>query len=152
MNRLRRAGYLKPDDLTAETLAQAADDALFSAVQNNELHVLRGLCPVQREPLYNSYFDEHTISPSSTKTRWTLFLECYIKVVDTVTPDVTVYTGLESRPLRNWSMHVTWFCGRERSRSINTPESGGRLLTMFSNDDTNPNPDPNRPSRRLTWP
>jgi len=53
MNRLRRAGYLKPDDLTAETLAQAADEALFCAVQNNELHVLRGLCPVQREPLYN---------------------------------------------------------------------------------------------------
>ena len=39
-------------DLTTETLAQAADDALFSAVQNNDLHVLRGLCPVQREPLY----------------------------------------------------------------------------------------------------
>ena len=54
MNRIRRAGYLKPDDLSAETLAKAADDALFSAVQNyNELHVLRGLCPEQREPLYN---------------------------------------------------------------------------------------------------
>ena len=53
MNRLRRAGYLHPDALTAETLAQAADDALFRAVQGNELHVLRGLCPLQREPLYN---------------------------------------------------------------------------------------------------
>ena len=71
-----------------------------------------------------------------------------LKVVDRVAPDVTLYTGLESRPPRNWPMHVTWFCGCERSRPINTPECGGRLSTMFSNDDTNPN----RPSRRITWP
>ena len=65
MNRLRRAGYIQPDDLTAETLAQAADDALFNAVQNNELHGLRGLCPVQREPLCTVTSDKkHTISPS----------------------------------------------------------------------------------------
>ena len=43
------------------------------------------------------------------KTRYTNFLELrkVLKVVDAVTPDVSLYLGLESRPLRNWSMHVT---------------------------------------------
>ena len=53
MNKLRRAGYLHPDTLTAETLAQEADKVLFKAVQGNELHVLRNLFPLQRDPLYN---------------------------------------------------------------------------------------------------
>src|SRR5688572_27131702 len=53
MNRLRLADYLHPEALTAETLAQAADDVLFRAVQGNEHHVLCSLCHLQREPLCN---------------------------------------------------------------------------------------------------
>lgn len=49
MSRLRRAGILHPATLPAEKLAQEVDDALFSAIQVNELNIVRGLCPPAKD-------------------------------------------------------------------------------------------------------
>ena len=62
INRMKRRGFLYPEDPTASDLAVKADEALFRAVCTNPNHVLSSLLPRLKQHQYNLRSRVHNFS------------------------------------------------------------------------------------------